>query len=305
MAQLHPPLDFICVGAPKAGTTTLHFLLKKSKEICLPFGKENPILHTKPSQESWSMFVAENYSRKCKGKLGKIDPSYWFVPRFPHTLSALFPDIKIIIILREPVERFISHYKMNVRRGKIVNDIKEYLRSVFSEIEKLRNAQGFSSDIIRASALLSSEYRRIIGEYLQFFPENQILILFIEDFRNPSYLNRLIGEFLGVSPLNVAYIPRRNSGDVSKEKVLLWKTAKALYRLPILRILWKNLMPVQYRKRILTVLGEWMVEHEEGVLIPDSCVAMVREYIHEQNRGLKDIIKRFRSKFPEWVERYG
>ena len=111
-------LDVVGIGAQKSGTSTLDVLLRANPRIHLPQGKEVPVLH-EPGVDAarW-----ESYSRRVYGPVdgrlrGKVSPQYLQSAVAAETLERGFADARLVVVLRDPIARAASHYRMAVRRG--------------------------------------------------------------------------------------------------------------------------------------------------------------------------------------------
>ena len=128
--------NLFVVGAPKAGTTTLFDILKDSKDIYTPNTKEihylsrssvidsyyNPVI-PKSDTEYFSLFnhaSSERYRLDCS-------PSYLYSNDALEYIGANKKTPKVVIMLRDPVERSISHYSMDLSKGFINVAIKNVL----------------------------------------------------------------------------------------------------------------------------------------------------------------------------------
>ncbi|MDA9151576.1 sulfotransferase [Schleiferiaceae bacterium] len=113
-------LDFVCVGAQKAGTTSLHDTLQLDSRIKLANNKE---AHWFEIEERYSLGV-DNFFEKFYGIddfgskiIGLINPNLILKESALERLKEDFPEVKIIYILRDPLERAWSHYQMTKARG--------------------------------------------------------------------------------------------------------------------------------------------------------------------------------------------
>jgi len=108
--------DFVCVGAMRSGTTTLWHELGAHPQIFLPDTKELHFFdrHFDKGMAYYSAFFqAAAPHQVC----GEITPAYMFFETARRRLHAALPDAKIIVILRDPVQRAWSHYRFSVLRG--------------------------------------------------------------------------------------------------------------------------------------------------------------------------------------------
>src|SRR4051812_30655152 len=118
-------LDFLGIGVPKAGTTSLHEYLRTHPQLWLPEAKEQPFFSNDAAyDEGWEAFAAVAFHGAPPGRrYGKITPHYMSGPvawesTGPEEASVViarriregFPDVKLIAMLRDPVERAISSY---------------------------------------------------------------------------------------------------------------------------------------------------------------------------------------------------
>ena len=209
-----PSLDFLCVGAPRSGTTTLHKVLFKHPEISLPPSKELPIFHRLDfSERLWKKLVKVHWS--CKGGLiGKITPQYWTEPYLPRVLREWFPDVKILVILRDPIERFVSAYRMRFIRGWETRTFREFLNDALqvSALNWAREHSFLREDGDPAPFVaVAGEYYRILLKWLDFFPRHQIhIVLFEEMVSQPQKVFDGIFSFLGVTPIKLTELPHEN-----------------------------------------------------------------------------------------------
>jgi hypothetical protein len=109
-------LDFLVIGAHKAGTTALFQYLRRHPQPFLPREKEAGFFSNDYWWDrSWKAFAEEFFDQAPVGALwGKVTPQYMAYPEVPARIRALMPEVKLVAILRNPVDRACSHYRMAV-----------------------------------------------------------------------------------------------------------------------------------------------------------------------------------------------
>lgn len=153
--------DFIIIGAPKAGTTSLHFYLSLHPEIFMPKVKE-PNFFTAHPEASWSKGI-EWYSslfRSEKAVCGEASAGYAWKevnPSSAERMHRAVPSCKLIYCLRQPYERLVSHFEMDCRRGVFSGNFGEFL-----------------SHPKFGLARYASYYGRQLEEFLRYFDRSQI-----------------------------------------------------------------------------------------------------------------------------------
>ena len=120
----YPFPNLFIVGVQKAGTTALASFLSQHPDICLVEGKEahvfdDPQYHTATDKFT---FAKQKYESKLKHYSGEkfildATPITLFHPAFIKAASQTCPNAKFIIMLRDPIERALSHYAMTKSRG--------------------------------------------------------------------------------------------------------------------------------------------------------------------------------------------
>jgi len=114
------PIDFICVGTQKAGTTSLHDILKNHPNIYLPERKEAHFFDIDERFDKGLDWWLETFFEgdKTNKKTGVFTPEYLYLKNVPERIKdVLGNELKILIILRQPTKRAYSHYLMSKRRG--------------------------------------------------------------------------------------------------------------------------------------------------------------------------------------------
>ncbi|MCF8369935.1 MAG: sulfotransferase domain-containing protein [Bacteroidales bacterium] len=188
--------DFLIVGAQKAATSSLFDILNQHSQIYLPPEKEVHFFDYPEKIKKGIGYYAKYFQDAGNAiAIGEASPSYLFFPEVPRQiLLILGKGTKIIILLRDPVDRAFSHYRMMYMHGYE----KRPLSSVIDE--NLKSLQ-FGINFDRVTSYLDrSLYAFQIKNYLELFPtENLKFILFEEDFllnRKKTILE--IQRFLGV-----------------------------------------------------------------------------------------------------------
>ena len=117
-----PMLGFMLVGAQKCGTTALAHFLSQHPEIEMASPKEVHLFDSSTYSRGWSgQRIDEHYrphfeQRAGAAIRGEATPIYMFLPGIASELKRYNPDLKLIVLLRDPVERAISHYYMEKNR---------------------------------------------------------------------------------------------------------------------------------------------------------------------------------------------
>lgn len=209
-------LDFIVIGAQKSATTTLFEQLRRHPDVALPVSKEAPFFsHDENYGRGWGVYLEELTGQgpmSDPGKLwGTVTPQYMMggvmkplagadaydertVPRRIHDQ---LPEVRLVAILRDPVQRAISHHRMTVQRGG-------ERRTIDAAVDELlRPEQLLASRLAPTDAngyITRGEYGRILGGYLDVFARERLLILFTQELEQaPLDLLGRLYRFIGAS----------------------------------------------------------------------------------------------------------
>ncbi|MCT0224977.1 sulfotransferase [Synechococcus sp. CS-1328] len=203
-----PLPDFLGLGVQKGGTTTLQRLLERHPQVFLPAGKEVHFFSLHYGEgEAWYRhhYAAAAPHQRC----GDITPYYLFHPAAPGRIQALLPQARLIVLLRDPVERALSQYFHSRRLGLEPLDLDAALAA---EPQRLAGAEALlaAGDGVvvgrhrshqEHSYLSRSRYEQQLDRYEALFPPGQLLLLRSEDlFAAPERIWPLLLEFLALDP---------------------------------------------------------------------------------------------------------
>jgi hypothetical protein len=193
-------LDFIVIGSARCGTTSLWKHLDSHPQICTPPDKERPFFSIDKDYErglQWymgKMFVPgpddAKYGTVTGGYMaGREEQVRTTASRMRETV----PDVRLVALLRDPIERAIAAYRQQTRRGVAKKSFEDtFLPPIAAGKPVLPEAVG------------GGEYGRILSIYLDVFPRDQLLVKFTDELETrPKRLMREVFEFIGVDPAHV------------------------------------------------------------------------------------------------------
>lgn len=181
---------FIVIGAMKCGTTSLYYQLDAHPEVSMSIQKETNFFIRKRDFEKGRYEKGRNwYESRFREEAvarGECSPNYTKVHLFPgvvQRMHKLLPDVRLIYMVRDPIERLISHYVQNRVQG--LED-----RPFSVAVTDLENKY-----------VLTSRYFWQLKPYLEAFDKGQILIRSLESLRDrPVEILGDIQSFIGVDP---------------------------------------------------------------------------------------------------------
>ena len=217
-----PPVtgpDFVVIGAQRGGTTSLHAYLGGHPRIALPATKELHYLTDRFARgREWYLgqFPA---AIPPDGLTGEATPYALFHPLAPDRLRATAPDAKLIVLLRNPVDRAYSHYLMAHARGDEPLDFAAALDSeadrMAGEEERLRSDPTYVSwPHKQFSYLARGDYAPQLARWFARFPRDQFLILRSEDlYADPAATYGRVLDFLELEPAGSSSFAVHNRTD--------------------------------------------------------------------------------------------
>lgn len=199
--------DFVIIGTQRGGTTSLHAYLRGHPQIETPAKKEIHFL-TDRFERGQDWYIGQFPAVVPVGTLvGEATPYALFHPRAPQRLFDVAPDARIIVLLRNPVDRAYSHYLHERARG---HESLGFEDAIAAEPERLLGLDaGLATGEIltsdthkRASYLARGRYARQLERWLAIFRREQMLILRSEDlYADPAATTHRVTDFLGLPPL--------------------------------------------------------------------------------------------------------
>lgn len=211
--------DFLIIGGQKCGTTSLYQYLIQHPQILPAAQKEVHFFDLNFSQGiEWyqQQFPLPTSEQQLTGE---SSPYYLFHPCVPQRVYQLFPNIKLIVLLREPVARAWSHYHHEVRLGfeslSFDEAIAQEAERLNGETEKLlADETYYSFNHQHYSYLSRGIYIKQLETWMDLFPKKQFLVIKSEDFyTNPGKTLDQVFEFLELPAYQLDHYSKYNVGD--------------------------------------------------------------------------------------------
>lgn len=268
---------FLIVGAVKAGTTSIHEYLQMHPEVYMspvketnhfsdadmlfehfnvdykqdinvnldkylagPMDTKIHIAHVRTAQQYDALFkhVAQQKA------IGEVSNSYLYCPSTAHVIKQALPDVQIVMILRNPIERLYSQFLMNVKLGKIAE--RDLLKEIQADQAKAIKGWGVSHLYLEVGL-----YYEQVKRYTDLFPADKIKILFYDDYKqHPKAVMQDLFAFLGVDPQFEPDMSQRynEAGMPRFGKLNYWLTQIGLYGLV------KRIFPADIKERLKSVI---------------------------------------------------
>jgi hypothetical protein len=207
---------FLVIGAQKGGTTSLFNYLAQHPDVLPPFGKEIHYFDLNYARGARWYRGRFPYRARLRGGRVTLDASPYYLahPLVPQRAAQLVPEVKLVALLRNPVDRALSHYQHEVRDGRESLTFEEAIEReparLEGEEERLqRDPQYHSFSHRRHSYLLRGRYLEQLRRWAQHFPRARLLVLQSERlFRDPAAASAAVYDFLGLRPHRLeAYKP--------------------------------------------------------------------------------------------------
>ena len=289
--------NFLIIGAAKSGTTSLYYYLKQHPQVYMPAVKETRFfeLHYDKGME----FYWDTYFSGWAGQpaIGEASPCNLYLPYVPQRIKSSLPHVKLISILRNPVDRAFSHwwmtYSMGVERLSFEEAIQSNLQQLDSGFsfegedgerlwrESVYWMNGESRLVTRLWYVDMGYYAQQLHRYLALFPQSQIMVLFFEDLLlNPRAVVRRVLEFIEIPPdaVEIDYTPQMVA--TPRSGLLLLKIARYT------RV--QHLIPKRVRAWVARQLNLFGSKPHMAQWMREQLV----EHYRDHNKALEQIVER-------------
>lgn len=198
----------IVIGTQKGGTSSMFRYLLQHPQYHGAINKEVHFFDYRYDKGlGWYQAMFPFRSEIPEGSVtGEASPFYMYHPLVPARVAESIPDAKLIVLLRNPVDRALSHYYHNVRRGRSQLPIQEAFdreqEIIGPERERLKNKEIFKPHDFRYFAYTERGlYVEQLERWFQHFPREQFFIRASEDFYTGGHaFMREVFEFLKIDP---------------------------------------------------------------------------------------------------------
>jgi len=211
-ASARPLPNFLILGAQKAGTTALFSYLRAHPQITGPPWKE--ISYFDRHYARGTRWYRGQFPLRRRPLVGEASPSYVFHPLAPARVASLVPNARLIVLVRNPVDRAYSHYQHEVALGREPLSFEDALER---EDERLRgeaermlaDPSYFSREWWDHTYVARGRYAEQLERWLQLFPRERLLVVPTDDLAaEPAKTYARVLDFLGASPHTLESYPR-------------------------------------------------------------------------------------------------
>ena len=208
--------NFIIIGVQKGGTTSLYGYLTQHPQIMSPIKKEIDFWSWK-FNESINWYLA-HFPVIPEGKnflTGEASPSYFNHLDAAKRIYQFFPKIKLIILLRNPIDRTISQYHTWRRFNWENRSLEEAIESDLDKLIKAGKKVNYWMG--EQNYLAKGVYIEFLKEWMSLFPMEQFLILKSEDFyANSKAVVQQVLKFLDLPKYELLEYKNYNPGNYSQ-----------------------------------------------------------------------------------------
>ncbi len=261
--------DFVILGVPRGGTTSLFNLLSIHSQVHPAFRQETHFFNRSERYNKgvcfYRAFFPLQFEMRDDQLTGEGTSVYLFRPSVRERMVKVVPEVKLIVLLRDPTERAIASWRHFTDRGE---ERRTLLRAITEEIAELggegrlqpQDPPEIVPGLAHYAHVQKGRYADQLQRWFEVFPRNQFLILRSEDlFADPDVaLSQVLG-FLGLRneeglEAGLGQLIHKSVGSISRG--LLEDRPDADEARDILRAYFDE--PNRELQRILGALFEWM-----------------------------------------------
>lgn len=208
-------IDFIVIGAAKCGTSSLHGYLNHHPKILLPHKKELGFFWRRYDYGiDWYLAHFPSITDREDFITGEATPNYIRSPLAAQRIKQHFPNIKLILLLRNPIDRAISWHYHKLSHGQLKEDLGTGILTEIKNLERFTEEDIINSGYFKFDSVISSLYIYKVRSWLEIFDREQVLILQSEDFySNPAQNMEKVYQFLGLPNHTLKRYAKINSGS--------------------------------------------------------------------------------------------
>ena len=207
--------NFIIIGQAKCGTSSLYNYLTQHPQILPALKKEIAFWNVKSNFDKgldWYLAHFPTITSEESLITGEATPFYLDSKSIAKHIGQIFPNIKFIILLRNPIDVVISDYYMRVRLSRESSSLKKAILSGLDNPIHTSNTD--LSHFHDNRYLRRGRYIEFISQWMDVFPKQQFLILRSEDFFvDPANTVNQVFKFLEVEPYQLQAYPNKNKGS--------------------------------------------------------------------------------------------
>ena len=247
--------NFLVFGAAKSGTTSVYKYLQQHPDILMSsfkepgffaFAGEHPTLNGPGAQkwvDRWVVTELEAYQKlfdnyQGEKAIGDASPYYIYYQKSPYNIKKYVPEMKLIAILREPVQRAFSNYVWAIRDR--AEHLTSFAEALAAESERIKDNWGPKWHYKNQGF-----YYQQLKPYYELFPSEQIKIYLYDDLvSNPVKTMQDIFNFLGVDDSFEPNMKKKhNTSKLPKNKFL----HNFLDKPNVIKSAIKPLLPLDFR----------------------------------------------------------
>ena len=219
-SRFRPLPEFLVIGAHRAGTTSLNAYLQEHPQVARKFPRVQDIKGVRFFDEHYALgvdwyrshFPTTAYRRYLERRhgapvvTGDLSSYYLFHPAAAERASRVVPEAKIIVLLRDPIERAYSHWKRERRDGNEPLGFEDAIAAeperLAGEVERILADDSYSSHAHENFSYLSQGlYLEPLRRWLDYYPPEQLHVEISERFlQEPQARYDRVLEFLGLPP---------------------------------------------------------------------------------------------------------
>lgn len=196
-------VGFLICGTQKGGTRALDAYLREHPEVCMAnqkevhfFDRDNQFSNCNPDYPLYHSFFSPEPAHKV---IGETTPIYMYWEPAPRRIWEYNPNMKLIVLLRNPLTRAFSHWNMETRRSR---EKLSFIGSIQNEYERCRESLPYQHRVY--SYVDRGFYLEQLKRLMRFFPTEQILVIKSETLKTQPEESMLqVIEFLNICKFEV------------------------------------------------------------------------------------------------------
>lgn len=293
--------DFLIIGGMKCGSTTLYDYLNEHPRVFMSKYKEPSYFSDDKvfcRGEDWyrSIFdqatphqlcgeASTSYSR-CEEYRFAVKPETWVnYLSAPSRIAAAIPDVRLIYIMRHPIERAYSHYSFLMQADAMMSFEKALMH--------------------HKTIIETSRYIDHIRRYLEHFSQEQLLLVILDDFeQDPEGELDRIQRFLGLEPMPLGRETIRSNpagSAYAMERVNRW--INAMRSQPILKAAIKKMAPEDLRRKIIARTSEALANGFLGRRLATRHKNKISAFSDESRAQLAEVLEQSTCELEEFLGR--